>query len=316
MKNKLIVTLLAVLLISCSQNNKRSFNDASKMEADQKSGTFKADSSSKDYISSTAAKEKGKDSNRKFIRTAELKFQVKDVIRSTYTIEDIVAKHDGYVSYTNLQSSIDNKVVTPVSEDSSVESTYYNVSNTMIMRVPNTKLDSTLKSMASLVDYLDYRIIKADDVGLQILANNLSRKRNNVLQQRMDKAIEKHGKKLTETTNAEENAMSRQEISDNALLTNLAIADQIKYSTVNLTLYQRQEVRKLLIANEKNIRAFEPSLGHKMAAAFRTGWELFEEILLFFTRIWGLILIGLVIVILYRRYNRRNRIVEEKETLS
>ena len=43
-------------------------------------------------VSSSAAVENKKDSTHKFIRTAELKFKVKSVIKSTYNIEDITAR--------------------------------------------------------------------------------------------------------------------------------------------------------------------------------------------------------------------------------
>ena len=58
------------------------------------------------FVSSTAAVENNKDSTRKFIRTADLKFKVKDAIRSTYDIENIIVKQGGFVTYTNLASTI------------------------------------------------------------------------------------------------------------------------------------------------------------------------------------------------------------------
>jgi ribosomal protein L1 len=61
-----------------------------------------------DTVSSSAAVEK-EGSTRKFIRTADLKFKVKNVTKSTYAIENITNKFDGFVTYTNLQSTIVDK---------------------------------------------------------------------------------------------------------------------------------------------------------------------------------------------------------------
>jgi len=294
MKNKILIAATALFLIACSNANRKEYSDKSTAKMD--SAYLKAP------LSSIAAQEKAKDSNRKFIRTADMKFQVKNVIKSTYSIEDVVGKYDGFVTSTNLSSNIDHQSVIPVSADSSLESTYFNVNNTMTIRIPNSKLDTALKSIAAWVDYMDYRIIKADDVSLQILSNKLSQKRNNKLQERLTNAIDHRGKKLHETTDAEENVATKEEQSDNALISNLALADQIKYSTVNLTIYQRQEVKKLLVANEKNIKSFEPGFGPKVLEALKFGCDAFEEILLFFIRIWWLILIGVTAYIMFKKY--------------
>ena len=86
----------------------------------------------------------------------------------------------------------------------------------MTLRVPNIKLDSTLKDIAKSIDYLDYRIIKADDVSLQILANDFTQKRATNNYSRITNDIENNRKKLNETTDAEEIVFSKQAQADNA----------------------------------------------------------------------------------------------------
>lgn len=147
-----------------------------------------------DVISSSAAVENKKDTLRKFIRTADLKFKVKDVARATYAIEDIAARFNGFVSYTNLFSTITNQTTIPVSKDSSLETIYYVVQNNMTLRVPNVKLDSTLKALPPLIDYLDHRIIQADDVHLQLLENRLKKERVTNSRERITQAVDDKGK--------------------------------------------------------------------------------------------------------------------------
>src|ERR1700757_2145315 len=111
------------------------------------------------FFSSSAAVQNKKDSVREFIRTAELKFKVGNVQQSTYIIEDIVGKHNGFVTLSNLASNINRKNTIKVSEDSLLETTYYVTENVMSMRVPNTSLDTVLKEIAKQITFLDYRII-------------------------------------------------------------------------------------------------------------------------------------------------------------
>jgi len=79
MKNvkTILVIALSIALFSCSPKRAQE--------------TPAADSTAV-MVSSSAAVENKKDSTHKFIRTAELKFKVKSVIKSTYNIEDITAR--------------------------------------------------------------------------------------------------------------------------------------------------------------------------------------------------------------------------------
>lgn len=266
-----------------------------------------SDSTVANAVSSSAAIETNKDSTHKFIRTAELKFKVKSVIKSTYDIEDITARQGGFVTYTNLTSNISNVLTTPISEDSSLETTYYVVTNDITLRVPNTKLDTTLKELSKNIDYLDYRIIKADDVGLQILSNNLIQKRSLKNEERITKAIDNKGKKLNETTVAEEALLNKQEQADNATISNLSLRDQINFSTISISIYQRETLKRELISNDKNIDAFEPGFGSKIVEALKSGWLTLASIILFLIKIWGVLLFIIVALFLYKRFGHKLR---------
>ena len=84
------VLVVAISIFGCAGNAKK---DCQKMDSLSKSDSIRQTDSRayEEKVSSSAAVEKHKDSTRKFIRTAELKFKVKNVIKSTYNIEDITA---------------------------------------------------------------------------------------------------------------------------------------------------------------------------------------------------------------------------------
>lgn len=255
------------------------------------------------FISSTAATNNG-DTGRKFIKTAAMKFRVKNVYTSTYKIEDIIKNYGGFVSSTNLNSSIENRTVTSVSEDSSLESTYYVVSNYFTVRVPSNKLDTTLRTIAKLIDYLDYREIKADDVRFDLLLNQYTQLRAQRHARRVTNDINAEGRKLKETTDAEESVTNHEEEADNAHLENLKLADQIKFSTVNIEIYQRETIKRVLIANEKNIRAYEPGFGFKLLDALKGGWSILETIMVALANIWFIYLFAIVVYVLYRLFRK------------
>jgi hypothetical protein len=255
-----------------------------------------------DYISSTAAIENKKDSTHKFIRTADLKFKVKDVIKSTYNIEDITTKMGGFVTYTNLTSVIDDAETSKITTDSLLITTHYTVHNTITIRVPNTKLDTTLKAISTNIDFLDFRIIKADDIAIQLLSNNLTIKRSKSNESRITKAIDNRGKKLNETTAAEEILLSKQEKADNARISNLTLQDQMKFSTINIEIYQRPSTKHEIIANPENTDEYKPEFGHQLLGSFKFGWDMFKELILFITKLWGVCLFALIAFIVYKMY--------------
>ncbi len=257
------------------------------------------------YISSAAAIENKKDSTHKFIRTAELKFKVKSVIKSTLNIEKTVIQSNGFVSLSNLTSDIKNKTLLPLSADSSLETTYYTTENSMILKVPSANLDSILTQIAQEIEFLDYRIIKADDIALTIYANNLTQKRVNNYADKIRSAIDNKARKLNETTTAEENLLSKQVQADNAGLRNLSLTEQMNYSTISLLIYQGEGIRREVVANEKNIKAYEPNLFQKIKESLIDGWEILEAILMFIFKIWGLLLAALIGYIGYKKLLRK-----------
>ncbi len=258
-------------------------------------------------VTSSAARVSSVDSTHQFIRTAELKFKVKNVMESTTRIEDITIKNGGYVAYTQLGGSKDNVSTISVSKDSSLEATTFTVSNDMTIRVPNVKLDTTLREIARLIVFLDYRIIKADDVSLQVLSNKLAQKRASGAEKRLAQSIDKRGKKLGETTAAEEILQNKQEVADEAMIQNLSLEDQMKMSTVKLNIYQRPTIQHELIVNDDNLEKYEPNFFVKLWYSMETGWTIVSELILFIVRLWGLILFVLAVYLGYTFYNIRKK---------
>ncbi len=144
MKNntKFTLALLVVgIAISCKQ-----------AENAEESANVVTDSTS--VVSSSAAVQP-KNSNRKFVRTADIKFKVKNVAKSTGVIEDATNKFGGFVTFTNLQSNIIDEDQTKISPDSSLVTTKYTVENNLTIRVPNRQLDTVIKTIAHQIGFLN-----------------------------------------------------------------------------------------------------------------------------------------------------------------
>ena len=289
---KIVLTLLALgLIVACKESVAEETPDYSENVA--------TDSTS--VVSSSAAVE-NKNSNRKFVRTADVKFKVKNVAKSTYAIEDATTKFGGFVTYTHLQSNIHSEDRTKVSQDSTLVTTKYKVDNNITIRVPNTKMDTVIKTIAKQIHFLDYRIIKADDVSLQMLSNELAQKRSNSSEKRLENAIDSKGKKLNQVVKAEETLDAKKEQNDASKLQNLSLQDQVNFSTLTLNIYQDESIKQEMVANEKSINAYRPNIGLQIWDSVKTGWFMLEKIVSFIVVLWPFALIGFLGFLGYKKF--------------
>ena len=292
---KIVLTLLALgLIVACKESVAEETPDYSENVA--------TDSTS--VVSSSAAVE-NKNSNRKFVRTADVKFKVKNVAKSTYAIEDATTKFGGFVTYTHLQSNIHSEDRTKVSQDSTLVTTKYKVDNNITIRVPNTKMDTVIKTIAKQIHFLDYRIIKADDVSLQMLSNELAQKRSNSSEKRLANAIDSKGKKLNQVVKAEETLDAKKEQNDASKLQNLSLQDQVNFSTLTLNIYQDESIKQEMVANEKSINAYRPNIGLQIWDSVKTGWFMLEHIVSFIVVLWPFALIGFLGFLGYKKFLKK-----------
>lgn len=243
------------------------------------------------FVESKASKVTKLDSTRKFIRTADIKFKVKNVEQSTYRIEDIVSHFEGFVTNTTLNCRINYTNEFRIKQDSVLRRTHFVVENNLTFRVPNTLLDTTLKQITSQIDFLDYRIIKAEDVSFQALKNSLSEKRFSKHEQSLTTAI--NNNKTKDVVKAENNLFSKQEQADENAVASLELKDKIAYSTVQILIYQDEKIRDERIFSEEQTPSYKPSFGKEFGDSILIGWQFFEQLILFFVKIWPIVLIGI-----------------------
>lgn len=289
-KTTLAVCFLAVLTFSCKQAA------APAEEAPVTEAVSNAE------ISAPATDSMQYEKNRKFIRTADLKFKVKNVAFSTEAIEDVTHKFGGMVTNTNLHSDISERKETKISLDSARVNTKYTTENEITIRIPNTRLDTVVKSISRQVEFLDARNIKADDVSLQFLANQMARQRSQEHGNRLVKAIDNKGTKLNQIVAAEDDLATKKQLADDNQVMNLTLKDEVDFSTLTLEIYQPETVRSETIAVYNVPR---PNVGFQLLEALRDGWYLLEGLLAFVVQLWSLIVLALLGIWLYQKHVKK-----------
>lgn len=239
--------------------------------------------------------------DKKFIRTAESKFRVKDVKRTTQQIQDLTARFGGYVSLMSLKSEPTNTQRVEISADSVLEVAEFTVNNTLTIRVPNQQLDSLLRGVFKMVDYWDSCELKTDDATLAILGNSLKIKRLDNFSARNKANIDDKKGNITIASDAEEGVLSSENKADDYKIEQQNIADKVRFSVVNLHIYQAQSIQKTLMPSIKNIEAYRPNIFVQLWDSLQFGWQALETLLVFLMKLWPLWVIGLVVFYFLRR---------------
>ncbi|MBX7226193.1 MAG: DUF4349 domain-containing protein [Chitinophagales bacterium] len=268
-----------------------------------KQGDFYAASETTATTDSTAKvlPSKIKQLTRKFVRTADIKFRVNDVKQSTEQIEDITRAMGGFVTMTDMKNTIDISERYRSSKDSISERRYCTTTNDITIRIPSERMDTTLKQISNCMDFLDHRLIKAEDVSIQMVENELEQQRNQQYSELIDQKVVANI--ANENVDLQNDYYNKATQTDAAVVSNLNLADQVNYSTVRLSIYQKQAIVTDSYPYHAAVKDFEPSFFVKAWEAISIGWNAILAILLLLFKIWplwGLIALGYY---LQKRFN-------------
>lgn len=288
-----------LLLAACQQKSEASYANPSPapldesslrakpeaaLEAEASSASFQDAASKGDIFSSAAAVPGAIDSIKQFVRTAEMRFRVKNTADATLRIEDIVLRNGGFVLGSNLNTEVELRQTTPTSRDSALETTRFTIHSQLLIRVPFHLLDTTLRSIGRISDFLDVRHVNAEDVGLQMLEQSLSRLRESIYRTDLENSAE------NKISPKADRARTSRAASDQARIETLKIEDKIRFSTVTVDIYQLPQVRQIMVGNT-DFQIPKLSFFAQLADAFHAGTNILTGLLFGIIRLWGLILL-------------------------
>jgi hypothetical protein len=282
------IFFLIVLFISCQQQRHAEWKDAA-----EGSPLATADSLSAPAISDTF---------RLFVKTADLRFRVNEVLESTRQMEQLVSREGGFLIQSNLQSSVEQVTQTPVSPDSMLERTYYTVSNEIRFRIPNARFDTVMQQLTASQQFLDSRRISFDDVSLQYWRNNDAQARLTESVSRNRNVSLHKARQANQAVYVDEVTLNRQQERDEARLQNKHLQDQVAFSTVSVYIYQSPLEKRTLIPMFKTIAPYEPGFWLKAQSSLSDGWKLLSGLFLLLLRGWTLLFLLLLGWWVYRRH--------------
>lgn len=241
------------------------------------------------------------DKERKFVRTADAQFRVKDVYQAAIAIENIVANQGGFVLTNQIKADTDNVNRYRIGNAKLLELAQYTVRGNLSVRVPSEKTQDFLRALITQIDFLDQRNFEARDVQFDLLRKQLEFLRNQEAQKQLGDLSIAPGRVSDKAAviSGQNDAKANR---DEATVVQKEVEDRVAFSTINLSLYQLSKVRKTEIDDVDAIaKASRPGFFSRLFDAVAMGWYGLLDLLIQLMAVWPLWLgIGVAIFAIRR----------------
>jgi len=247
--------------------------------------------------------------NRKIIRTADFKCRVQNVFNTTTTLESLVKSVGGVVEQSKIENDISEEKTLAFKPDSLKQVQTYKTIAHLTLRVPFQSLDTVVHTLPVLSTFIDSRLLAQEDVTLKYLSNAL---RNDSLNNGADiKTILKSSKNTSASLTAVKYLDDKREDKINRQMDNLQLMENVNYATLNIDLYQPEQVIVSIIPNPDYF--INSTFSEKAISAFKFGWELLQNIVLLFINIWFLVLILIIALLIVRKIKAKKSLQFNKQ---
>ena len=237
---------------------------------------------SSDSISMAATQEV---EGKKFIKTAQVNMEVKDVYQTTIGVEKQLKEMGGFVTKSELHSNIISEENFPINDNEAKLVREFGQVNDMEVRIPTIKLGEFLEFINKSNLFLHTRNISSEDVSANIMMANLEEKRMKETENNIQKI-----KNNAEKVNLADNNLSEQ---NNQKLATYNLSDNLKYSTVSLYLKEPStRISTIAITNTKNFdNQYRYNFFYDVKNAIIKGFYLTQEIIVGLFTIWPILIV-------------------------
>ncbi len=233
----------------------------------------------------------------KIIKTADMRFRVKDVQQTKEQLGAVLKAQGGTVAEVSIQSQIQESDKVKYSSDSLKEITSYRKEGLMVAKVPSEKLDDFTNTVAKMAVFVDQQSMKMDDQSIAYLANRLKAQNRQKVIKQLDQS--------KKSRDAETSFYISDDYIDKRI-ENINIDNRVKFSTITLSFYQNNTVSTWIVGND-NLYSYRPGFFQRLGLNIADGWTFFKEFLLGLSKLWALIVFGLLIFLGIRTYLRRTK---------
>lgn len=225
---------------------------------------------------------------RRFVRTAQVDCQVRDVQRASLRIEDLAARFGGFVTRNDLTAEPGRVVRRPIGDARLVELTTYTVRGDLQVRVPSDRAQAFLRAIAAEMEFLDRRHFEAVDAQFELLRRELARRRHDMAQAALREAAARGGK-LVDRAEAIDRRVDQQTARDEALIEQRTYEDRVAFATLDVSMRQPEQVRRAERPDiDAVLRREGPGFFARIGDAFVDGWRGLLDVAVGLASAWPL----------------------------
>lgn len=288
MKKILFFTAVAIGLYSCNGDKKYADNGVSNETA------YVSDSTTSDTTASP-----------KIIKTADVRFRVKDVQQTKEKLTKEITAQGGSVAEFSIQSLVQETEKVTYSLDSLKEITSYRKQGRLVAKIPSEKLDDFINLIAKSAVFVDEQSMKMDDQSLAYLANKLKAQNRTEALKALNQRKNKNGDVGT-TMYIKDDYVDKK-------IDNMNIDNRVKFSTITLDFYQDNTINTTIIANDR-ISDYGPGFFKRVGLNLWAGWSFLKEFILGLITLWPFIGIVVGVFFIVRYFVRKSKLRNEAAT--
>lgn len=277
MNKTLALLILAVLIMSCSQNQKQYrqvMYDMAGIEEEIKPAVGQAPDAAPVPVDKPEVQEVNK---KKIIKDGRMGLKVTDLEKTKTRIDTLVRSFGGYYANENFSN------------------TDWESSFNLKIRLPFSNFEKFIAVIESGIGEVQYKGIDARDVTDQFidLETRLENKRNYLARYN---DLLKQAKSVKEILEIEEKIRVLEEEIDSVTGRLKYLSDLVDYSTLDLTITKRKEF--------KYNPADRDRFAERLKQSLSKGWFGFVDFTLFLIRIWPVWIIVILLIFAWKRYKK------------
>jgi Domain of unknown function (DUF4349) len=285
MKKYLCCAAIMVIMFGCSREQKSDYADSTNAEKAMEIAI------STDTSASVT---------EKIIKTADMRFRVKDVQNTKEKLSSVIKAQGGTVAEFSINSYILESTKVRYSIDSLKEITSYKKEGLLVAKIPSEKLDQFTNDVAKMAVFVDNQAMKMDDQSIAYLANKLKAQNRSEAINTINQTAKRKG------NNVETSLYIKDDFVDKKV-ENMTIDQRVKYSTITLNFYQDNKVKTLIVGND-NLSDYKPGFFKRLGLNMMDGWKYFKELILALSHLWMFFVMGFVLFFGIRYYLRRRKV--------
>ncbi|MBP8006072.1 MAG: DUF4349 domain-containing protein [Acinetobacter sp.] len=283
-KKLTIVLILSTAIVGCSKKEEGMASDPSvAAERTASNSDIVQENTVKNPEQLVSTQQSALEQNRQLVKSAQLQFEVKDVLQTTLALEQQLLQYNGYIENKQIDYQVSDR-----SQRNRIDGTidiYEKITPfvQLTVRIPNDQVTTFLNKLLPLMLNFNTQSYEAKRYELKLLEEKLN---------------------TANQSNSASNTVNNQL----QQLTDLEVKDRLAYSTIRLEFFQQPKVRKSHDLNIHRIATMdsEPLLT-RIGEAFKVGLSYFKETILWLIQFWAFFLVIIAIWVIRKAYRLRKQ---------